>query len=53
MKEKNDKQQRIADKNFNPEFYKGETQFKKELANTHEQVSDSYYEGSTDKKLKD
>lgn len=53
MPEKQNEEQRMADENYKPEYYKGKTTFKKGLASTHEQVSDSYYEGSIDQKLTD
>ncbi|MFN2746319.1 MULTISPECIES: YozQ family protein [unclassified Bacillus (in: firmicutes)] len=41
----------VAGKNFDPSDYKGTTQLEKGLAETHEQVSDDYFEGTIDQNL--
>lgn len=41
---------KIAEKNYDPSFYQGKTQFEQGLAETHEQVSDGYVEGTIDQK---
>lgn len=41
----------LAEKNYDPSFYQGTTQFQKGLAETHEQVSDDYMEGTVDQEL--
>ncbi|MDY0406554.1 YozQ family protein [Virgibacillus sp. 179-BFC.A HS] len=41
---------KIAEKNYDPSFYQGKTQFEQGLAETHEQVSDGYFEGTIDEK---
>lgn len=38
-------------KYFEPSDYKGSTQLEKGLAETHEQVSDDYFEGTIDQNL--
>lgn len=43
----------IAERNYEPENYLGNTQFDKGMAETHEQVSDDYHEGTIDRKLKE
>ncbi|SFD45728.1 Protein of unknown function [Lentibacillus persicus] len=43
----------IAERNYEPENYSGNTQFDKGMAETHEQVSDDYHEGTIDRKLKE
>lgn len=41
----------IAGKTFEPSDYNGKSQLEKGLAETHEQVSDDYYEGTIDQEL--
>ncbi|KAA6451847.1 YozQ family protein [Bacillus swezeyi] len=41
----------LAGKHFNASDYKGTTQLEKGLAETHEQVSDDYFEGTIDQNL--
>ncbi|SDQ67062.1 Protein of unknown function [Virgibacillus subterraneus] len=41
---------RVAEKNYEPSDYKGNTQIEKGLAETHEQASDDYFEGTLDQK---
>ncbi|GGB31607.1 DUF4025 domain-containing protein [Virgibacillus dakarensis] len=41
---------KIAEKNYHPSFYQGKNQFEQGLAETHEQVSDDYAEGTIDQK---
>ncbi|MEC1548845.1 YozQ family protein [Bacillus rugosus] len=41
----------VAGKYFDPSDYKGSTQLEKGLAETHEQVSDDYFEGTIDQNL--
>jgi len=41
----------IAGRYFNPSDYDGNTQLEKGLAETHEQVSDDYFEGTIDQEL--
>lgn len=41
----------VARKYFEPSDYKGSTQLEKGLAETHEQVSDDYFEGTIDQNL--
>ncbi|ADV92767.1 YozQ family protein [Bacillus subtilis] len=41
----------VAGKYFEPSDYKGSTQLEKGLAETHEQVSDDYFEGTIDQNL--
>jgi len=41
----------IAGRYFNPSDYSGNTQLEKGLAETHEQVSDDYFEGTIDQSL--
>ncbi|MED0870545.1 YozQ family protein [Bacillus spizizenii] len=41
----------VAGKYFDPSDYKGTTQLEKGLAETHEQVSDDYFEGTIDQNL--
>ncbi|ASB61135.1 hypothetical protein SC22_11700 [Bacillus sp. A053] len=41
----------VAGKSFEPSDYKGTTQLEKGLAETHEQVSDDYFEGTIDQNL--
>lgn len=43
---------KVAEKNYEPSNYKGTTQFEKGLAETHEQASDDYFEGTIDQKLR-
>ncbi|MFC4402273.1 YozQ family protein [Gracilibacillus xinjiangensis] len=43
---------RVAEKNYEPSDYKGKTQLERGLAETHEQVSDDYFEGTIDQELK-
>lgn len=43
----------IAEKDYEPANYRGSTQFEKGMAETHEQVSDDYKEGTIDRKLED
>lgn len=43
---------KIAENNYDPSNYQGKTQFEKGLAETHEQASDDYFEGTIDQKLK-
>lgn len=40
----------IAEHHYNASYYKGKSQFEKGLAETHEQVSDEYAEGTIDQK---
>lgn len=40
---------KVAEKNYEPSDYEGETQLEKGLAETHEQVSDDYNEGTIDR----
>ncbi|MDV2582958.1 YozQ family protein [Alkalibacillus haloalkaliphilus] len=42
---------KIAEENYKNEHEQGDTQFEKGLAETHEQVSDDYHEGTIDRKL--
>ena len=41
----------IAGKTFDTSDYKSENQLEQGLAETHEQVSDDYYEGTIDQEL--
>ncbi|KAF1680017.1 YozQ family protein [Bacillus mexicanus] len=41
----------VAGRYFDPSDYKGTTQLEKGLAETHEQVSDDYFEGTIDQNL--
>ncbi|MHA6486296.1 DUF4025 domain-containing protein [Bacillus cabrialesii] len=41
----------VAERFFEPSDYKGTTQLEKGLAETHEQVSDDYFEGTIDQNL--
>ena len=41
----------VAGKYFDPSDYEGATQLEKGLAETHEQVSDDYFEGTIDQNL--
>lgn len=41
---------KIAKKNYDPSFSQSKTQFEQGLAETHEQVSDDYAEGTIDQK---
>ncbi|SFA85322.1 Protein of unknown function [Lentibacillus halodurans] len=41
----------IAEKDYEPSQYRGSTQFEQGMAETHEQVSDDYKEGTIDRKL--
>lgn len=41
----------VSGRYFNPSDYKGSTQLEKGLAETHEQVSDDYFEGTIDQNL--
>ncbi|MDM5302040.1 YozQ family protein [Bacillus subtilis] len=41
----------VAGRYFEPSDYKGTTQLEKGLAETHEQVSDDYFEGTIDQNL--
>ncbi|MBL3646940.1 YozQ family protein [Bacillus vallismortis] len=41
----------VAGRFFEPSDYKGTTQLEKGLAETHEQVSDDYFEGTIDQNL--
>ncbi|MDR4435280.1 YozQ family protein [Bacillus tequilensis] len=41
----------VAGKYFEPSDYKGNTQLEQGLAETHEQVSDDYFEGTIDQNL--
>ncbi|MCY8668937.1 YozQ family protein [Bacillus haynesii] len=41
----------VAGKYFDPSDYEGTTQLEKGLAETHEQVSDDYFEGTIDQNL--
>ncbi|SER32754.1 Protein of unknown function [Gracilibacillus ureilyticus] len=42
---------RVAEKNYEPSDYNGNSQIEKGLAETHEQVSDDYFEGTIDQDL--
>ncbi|MGY0694424.1 DUF4025 domain-containing protein [Virgibacillus sp. FSP13] len=42
---------KIAEKNYDPSYYQGKTQFEKGIAETHEQATDDYVEGTIDQKL--
>lgn len=50
-KENIDRTTDLAGKHFNTSDYKGTTQLEKGLAETHEQVSDDYFEGTIDQNL--
>ncbi|GAA0453718.1 YozQ family protein [Alkalibacillus silvisoli] len=50
-KKSNKASHKIAEENYKNEHYEGDTQFEKGLAETHEQVSDDYHEGTIDRKL--
>jgi hypothetical protein len=52
MKKKNTQSSEIAGKQFDVSDYEGDTQLEKGLAETHEQVSDDYYEGTIDQQVK-
>ncbi|MFO3788831.1 YozQ family protein [Bacillus mojavensis] len=41
----------VAGRYFEPSDYKGSTQLEQGLAETHEQVSDNYFEGTIDQNL--
>ncbi|MFB6497042.1 YozQ family protein [Bacillus haynesii] len=41
----------VAGRYFDPSDYEGATQLEKGLAETHEQVSDDYFEGTIDQNL--
>lgn len=41
----------VAGRYFEPSDYKGSTQLEQGLAETHEQVSDDYFEGTIDQNL--
>ncbi|WP_077325258.1 YozQ family protein [Virgibacillus siamensis] len=41
---------KIAEHNYDSSYYQGKDQFEKGLAETHEQVSDDYKEGTIDQK---
>mgnify|MGYP001225550830 CR=1 FL=1 len=41
-------QRRIAEEYYQSSYYNGKSQFEKGLATTHEQVSDTYAEGTID-----
>ncbi|MBP1948652.1 hypothetical protein J2Z82_001588 [Virgibacillus litoralis] len=41
---------KVAEKNYETSDYQGHTQIEKGLAETHEQVSDDYFEGTIDQK---
>jgi hypothetical protein len=41
----------IAGKTFEPSDYNGKSQLEMGLAETHEQASDDYYEGTIDQEL--
>lgn len=43
--------EKIAGKSFETTDYEGKTQLEKGLAETHEQVSDDYFEGTVDQLL--
>ncbi|WP_010530328.1 YozQ family protein [Lentibacillus jeotgali] len=43
----------VAERGYEPDNYLGNTQFDKGMAETHEQVSDDYKEGTIDRKLED
>nr|WP_188205557.1 YozQ family protein [Alkalibacillus aidingensis] len=42
---------KIAENNYDPSYYNEDGQFEQGLAETHEQVSDDYHEGTIDRKL--
>ncbi|SHG72596.1 YozQ family protein [Ornithinibacillus halophilus] len=50
---KNDKKEmeKVAEKMYEPSYYKSNTQLGKGLATTHEQVSDTYMEGTVDAQI--
>ncbi|OBA04213.1 hypothetical protein A9D36_10505 [Bacillus subtilis] len=50
-KENIDDTTNLAGKSFDPSDYKGATQLEQGLAETHEQVSDDYFEGTIDQNL--
>lgn len=41
---------KVAEKNYETSDYQGTTQIEKGLAETHEQASDDYFEGTVDQK---
>jgi hypothetical protein len=53
VKKKTTQSSEIAGKQFDVSNYEGETQLEKGLAETHEQVSDDYYEGTIDQQVKE
>ncbi|RYG71444.1 DUF4025 domain-containing protein [Lentibacillus lipolyticus] len=42
---------KVAERDYEPSNYQGNTQFEKGMAETHEQVSDDYKEGTIDRKI--
>ncbi len=48
-KKKKQEENKVAEKNYEPSDYEGETQIEQGLAETHEQVSDGYHEGTIDR----
>lgn len=48
---KDSKSTNIAGKVFQPSDYEGKSQLEKGMAETHEQMSDDYYQGTIDQKL--
>lgn len=51
VKKKSAQSTEMAGKQFDVSYYEGETQMEKGLAETHEQVSDDYYEGTIDQQV--
>ncbi|MEC1670558.1 YozQ family protein [Bacillus mojavensis] len=50
-KEEANENMNVAGRYFEPADYKGSTQLEQGLAETHEQVSDDYFEGTIDQNL--
>ncbi|SEQ33296.1 YozQ family protein [Piscibacillus halophilus] len=48
-KKKQQEENKVAEKNYEPSDYEGHTQLEEGLAETHEQVSDGYHEGTIDR----
>lgn len=51
MEKKQEYNNKVAGKNFHPSDYQGKTELEKGLSETHEQVSDNYFEGTVDQLL--
>ncbi len=47
-KKKKEDETRVASEYYQASYYNGKSQFEKGMAETHEQVSDTYFEGTID-----